>query len=156
MDLKNIDKIIKKFYEGKTNLEEEKILKSFLLQNNNLPDYYNTLKTFFRFTELESNIKSPGSKAIVPKKQFKKQAIAKIYGSIAVAVTIALLVTTFNNYSKPLAIDEINTITYNQRKQVYNQTKEALLLISENLNKGKNEIKRLAIIDEVSKHIIKN
>ena len=158
MDLKNANVIINKFFSGETSQEEELSLKIYINSTENLPEKYNALKHYFRFTELESEIEMPNTTAIDSNNNIQHKKRIKILGSLAVAVTIMIFISIFSTYTKRenLATEKINEITYYEKKQIYNQAKEALLLISVNLNKGTNEIKRLKIIDNISKQIIKN
>jgi hypothetical protein len=156
MDFRKIDNIIDRFYNGQSSLAEERILKEYILQNENLSREFEVLRNYFRFTEIESEIEFPKQESIFKSRDIRSQVLSNIliYGAAACLV-VALFSVRFKQDS-PKAIDRLNEITYYQKKQIYNQAKEALMLISVNLNKGNDGIKRLAIFDQVQKQIIKN
>lgn len=157
MDCRNIYSIVEKFYDGETSIEEEKFLKDFIKQGSDIPGEFEVLKNYFSFTDTEKKAEQLISFEDI---HLERRRIIwnprKVVGIISVAAMLVVLLSIPLKYKHQKAIKRINEITYAERKHVYNQTKEALLLISNNLNKGNNEIKRLAIFDEIKKQYIKN
>ncbi|CAA0153837.1 conserved hypothetical protein [Tenacibaculum maritimum] len=125
MELANIEKLIEKYLNGETTLEEETVLKNYFLSEevaSHLQEY-KVLFEYFKvskeeFCEKRIQLKPNGSK----KKNWK-------WLSIAASITLLFSIYMGNNY-------------YQQRKmeKQFGQVKEALEMLSVNLKKSDEAI----------------
>lgn len=153
MDWKELDIMLEKYYEGATTLEEERAIKQFFESANLIPAKYEESAALFIYLKMDAQVKMPVAKK---NSLSNKNRSLAIISSLAVAAALALLISLSGIFQPKMAIDQIAEITYEEQKKAYHQTKEALLIVSENLNRGKKEIQRLSIFHEVQKTIIKN
>lgn len=154
MDWKELDTMLERYYEGESTLDEERAIKLFFNSVENVPDKYREAAELFGYFNREASITMPDNfKFSAP---VNKHKLWSIIGSTGIAASIAIFIAITINHNQPKAIDQIAQITYQEQKKAYYQTKEALLIVSDNLKKGKREIQRLSIFNEVQKTIIKN
>lgn len=121
MELTNIEKLIEKYVNASTTLQEEQILKNYFNSKEVAPHLkeYGTMFEYFKLSK-EEILKKPIQ--LKTKKNWK-------WLSIAASVTI--LISIF--------IGKKQYYQYQQRKQ-FSQIKEALQLLSLNLNKGNDAL----------------
>ncbi len=130
MELANIDKLLESYFEGNTSLKEEMELGAFFNSNKvpaHLEMYRPMFKSFSEAREVQSTreLKLPIAK---PKSTFMVWSIA---ASIAIVLGVGSLFF-FQNTGL--------TAEQEEALMAYNQAKETMLLLSENLNKGASKI----------------
>ena len=141
MSFQTIEKILQKYFEGDTSLQEEEQLKSFF-QQDDVPPHLMSLKelflTYSREKEIEvldkqfdedimSRIESEG---IISMKRKRRTTIYMISG---IAASILILITSFlyiNILTK--SIED----TFSDPRIAYNEAKNIMLFVSEKLNRG--------------------
>ena len=130
MELANIEKLVEKYLDAETTLQEETTLRNYFKEGDVAPhlqeyafmfNYFTTTKdeTYTKTIKLEAN-------------QSKKRN----YKWLSVAASIMLLLSVFigkNEYDRYKA------------KQTYAQITKGLQLLSENLKKGENAVAQLYI-----------
>jgi hypothetical protein len=164
MNTKEIELLLEKFYEGNTTLQEEKTLHEFF-RSENVPDHltsHQPLFTYFadeqhsvigdqdfeltltaHFTENEADRSSIFLRA----NRFSLRYITSIAASIL--LLIGLMFTLRNDLFK-----RSSTMTGDLKREiVYADAREALLLVSGNLNNGLKQIERLQMVDKAMKNI---
>jgi len=150
----NIDKLLEKYFEGETTLDEENQLKEYFNQPV-IPEKYEKYSGHFRFIESESkeNLSEEFdvdlSECISRTKIYRTNFIYKIgYGIAAVAAVIAILIMAYVQYSslpfKSLRLDYLSQDTYKDPELAYAETKKTLLYVSEKMNTGMNELEKLS------------
>lgn len=155
MDLKKLEILTNKYIAGESSLNEEKDLRE-LVRNagNSLPDEYRYLEYTFYFIETEKYIEHPQGSEI---RNLSENPKRKIRSLIAIAASMMLLLSIGISLNKPTYVtQQLAKISNAQEKQIYIQTKEALLIVAQNLKRGENEINNLAKINQVTTRIIKN
>lgn len=120
MELANIEKIVKKYLNAETTLQEEQMLHDYFTSNNVAPHLqeYSMMFSYFKQSKDETYTKTI---------QLKPKKTKKNWKWLSVAASVVLLFSIFmgnEEYKK-----------YQQRKQ-FAQIKETLQLISSNLNRG--------------------
>jgi len=130
MELANIEKLLVKYENGETSLQEEQALKTYF-QQQNIPEHLQAYKAMFGYFE-ES--KAERFTKTIPLKSKKTT-----WKWLTVAASVALLGSIYfiNNSSSSLSAAERK-----EAKLAYQETQKAFQLISKNLNKGE----RIAII----------
>ncbi|MGY0408886.1 MAG: hypothetical protein ACWIPJ_11145 [Polaribacter sp.] len=144
MELANIEKLIEKYLNAETTLQEEATLKNYFIKGIVAPDLqeYKYLFSYFAASKEETFTKTI---QLEPKKSKKKNIVW-----LSVAVSIMLLFSLFlgkNEYNKHL-----------QRKKAeeqFAQISKGLKLISANLQKGEQAVASLYTYEDTVNKILK-
>lgn len=130
MELQKIEQLLDAYFEGKTSLTEEKILKEYFKQGKVAPhlEVYSDMFAYFETSKQET------SDVKIDLKSEKKPGFThrmRNWYSIAALVVVALGVTFF--------LQQNNTITQQEEQEAlmaYEQTKEALNFFSHHFNES--------------------
>lgn len=148
MEPHKIEKILEKYFDGESTLKEEKKLFEYFNSENVAP-HLNTYKPFFQFVAKE---KTQQSKTRISENIPRKKP--KQWLSIAAAVCVFTLGILWIYNTKLNSVPSDKTIE--DPKLAYEETKKALLLVSENLNKGMNQTEYLSEFNKSKNLIFKN
>lgn len=131
-----IDKLLEKYWQGETSLEEEKVIKSHFKSNPAL----NSDSHYFRYLTKQKSVKYEGSNGISKKKATWLSAAATITIGI---ITAALI---FNDAKKdPFAIED--------PEMALKATREALMMISSELNQGQDHTLELTKFNKAKEEL---
>ncbi|MEM9687590.1 MAG: hypothetical protein AAF934_11815 [Bacteroidota bacterium] len=125
MELTNIEKLLEKYFEATTTVAEEQTLKQYFLQDNVAP-HLQQYQTMFRY------FSKAGEERFTRHVPLKTKRNTKYLRWISVAAVAVLLFSVYvgNTFSgKDATVDS-------DSKMAYHETKKALNLIAQNLNKG--------------------
>lgn len=130
MELANIEKLVEKYLEAETTLQEETTLRNYFKEGDVAPHLqeYAFMFNYFTTTKDETYTKTI--------KLEPKQSKKRNYKWLSVAASIMLLLSVFigkNEYDRYKA------------KQTYAQITKGLQLLSDNLKKGENAVAQLYI-----------
>jgi hypothetical protein len=126
MELSNIEKLLKKYENAETSLQEEKVLKNYFINNNNVPAHLLEYKAMFGYFNESSE--EQFTKTI----QLKPRRPNWAWLSVAAAIVLTISIYTFRND------DGISDSERREAELAYIETQKAFQLISQNLNKGEN------------------
>lgn len=137
MELINIEKLLQKYLDAETSIAEEKELKAYFLSDNVAPhlEEYQALFGYFSISKKEKLTKPIQLKT-------KKQS----WKWLSVAASIVLLVSVYTGYQNNQQV---------KAEKIYNETRLALGLLSENLNKGNNAIAQLQHFEDAKNKFYK-
>ncbi len=130
-----IDKLLQKYWNGDTSLEEEQVIKSHFKSNPSL----NNESHYFRYLANQKSVKYEKPKA------FNKK---KTWVSVAATVTVGIITAAlvFNDANKdPFAIED--------PEKALQATKEALMMISSELKQGQNHTLELTKINKAKEEL---
>ncbi|MEP5253858.1 MAG: hypothetical protein ABJQ39_02285 [Winogradskyella arenosi] len=135
MVLNNIEKLIEKYLNAETSLQEEAHLKAYFNSDDVAPQFeaYKPMFQYFSESKKEQYTKD------VPLKS-KKTSLYPWISVAAVAVLILGLVVP--NFMGPTEKEK------QEAQLVYNQTMEAFSLISLGMHEGKSQLTNLALVGE--------
>ncbi|WNW02279.1 hypothetical protein RRF68_02330 [Tenacibaculum sp. HL-MS23] len=124
MELANIDKLVEKYLNAETTLQEEQILQEYFTSPNVAPHLqeYSMLFGYFKQSKHETFTKTIQLKPEKPKKNWKW---------LSVAASVVLLFSVFVGNEK---------YQEHQQRKKFAQVTEALQLLSVNLNKGNDAL----------------
>ncbi|CAM1343614.1 hypothetical protein [Tenacibaculum amylolyticum] len=125
MELANIEKLLEKYLEAETSLQEEQTLRMYFTSGNVASHLEEYAMLFGYFKESQSEIYT---KTIKLKPENKRK---KNFKWLSVAASLALLVSAY--------VGKIEYDKY-QQKLYFAQVKEALQMVSLNLNKGNDAL----------------
>ena len=130
-----IDKLLEKYWNGETSLEEERVIKAHFKSNPALTSEGH----YFRYLANEKQVKYEGSKGIN-----KKRAWLSAAAAITVGLITAVLV--FNDANKdPFAIED--------PEKAFEATKNALMMISGELKEGKEHTLELSKFNKAQEEL---
>ncbi|MCG2431044.1 hypothetical protein [Aequorivita xiaoshiensis] len=136
MELAKIEQLLDAYFEGETNLKDEKILRDYFL-NENVPTHLLQYKPIFvgieaahkeRFQQ-EINLPKPETAAFTNLK----------YIAVAILVLSFLVGGVYFSQSNELTPEEKEALA------AFEESKKAMLLLSQNLNKG---AERLTLVNQ--------
>lgn len=156
METNNIKDLIQAFYDGKTTVEEEKIIFDYF-QNEGISEDLEEEKKFFlslqaikKPIDIPSSLESKISKLIDNLDQNENKKSQKIknlwiwIASSAACIIIVLSVGFYLNENRTnyqMAVETKDT--FDDPNQAYKEVEQALILVSNNMNKG---IEQLSVI----------
>lgn len=137
MELNNIEKLLQKYLNAETTIAEEKTLKNYF-SGNNIAPHLEEYQDLFGYFSISKNEKLTKPIQLKTKKTSWKW--------LSVAASIVLLISVYTGYQNN-----------QQRKaeKIYNETRMALGLLSENLNKGNQAIAQLQYFEDTKNKIFK-
>ncbi len=167
MELTNIRELVEKYWSGETSLEEEAQLRDYLNQEE-APADLKKEATLFRYYQSNTRFRTLDEKFDEQLMQRIEQKPAKqvwlVYrpwlqgaaAAVFVLVTGLFLVTKWNtSVDNPTAETTavIAEDTYEDPRLAYEQTKEALLLVSSLMNEGTQHIEKLETFSEAQETV---
>uniref|UniRef100_UPI00404AFE13 hypothetical protein n=1 Tax=Flavobacterium sp. TaxID=239 RepID=UPI00404AFE13 len=147
MEPHNIDNLITKYFDGDTSLQEEKTLKDYFSKVIVAP-HLETYKPLFNFIKTEKEQKS--TTLSMPQNNKKRNNWVAI--SAAVCLFSLGMLWIYDAQVNQIEPEE----SIQDPELAYQETKKALLLVSENLNKGMNKTVYLSEFNKSKNLIFKN
>ena len=145
MELVNIEALLEAYFEGNTSLAEESILRDYF-KNDEVAAGLKQYQPLFAGLEIartevsNRNIEMPQNS-----ESFQKRWWYGIAASVAIIVTVGGFM-----FSNPSMTQEEN-----EALMALNESKEALLFLSENLNKGTEQLALVSQFTETKNRILK-
>jgi len=148
MNLQKIEKLISKYEQGDTSLEEEKILTDFF-RNEEIPYQLRSYKDLFYFMDAAKTEELADEDfddkvmatiaAFKPSPSIQSNRI-RLYSAMAVAASIVLLFGLYFQFGQMNQVQD----TYDDPLLAYAETKNILMKVSGNLNTGVDELKNIS------------
>ncbi len=142
MDYNNIRKLLDKYWEGESSVQEEAQLRDFFA-GTEIPEDLKPYRPLFQFFKMEQDKKLNGNfdEKLIQQLESSDKPVSNVrklpYYLMRVAATGLLLFSIYfvnqqwnQSANETVAVEELTP------EEVYEQTKEALLLVSAKLNKG--------------------
>ncbi|CAL2074870.1 hypothetical protein [Tenacibaculum sp. 190524A02b] len=153
MELASIEKLLEKYLNAETTLNEEKILQEYFTSSNVAPHLqeYGVLFSYFKQSKDETFTKTIQLK---PEKQRKKN-----WKWLSVAASVVLLFSVYKGkqeYDKYVIRKQFAQIkeTLQMVSVNLNKGNEALYAVSNNINKGKDAIEHLHTYENTVNKVI--
>lgn len=167
MERKHIAALLEKFWAGETSLEEEKELRLYFLQDD-VPQEWKKEAAYFRFLDMQLMAQSPSDEEILASIESNEKEVYprnnQIFltignlGKVAAVVVIVALATFFlkQDYEeKREKIDPLVEGTIEDPQKAFEETKKALMLVSQQLNKGKKHAQKLGAFEDAQQKVKK-
>ena len=163
MESTNIEQLLEKYWNGDTSVEEEQQLQRFFSEEE-VPEHLEGVATLFQsfgadrqFKQLDDDF----DEALIRNIE-KSDKLSPFKNWLSIAATVLLLLVSAlwvkdilpEQTEQPVA--ETTTIeedTYEDPRLAYEQTKEALLLISSMMNKGTQQVEKLEKFHEAQESV---
>ena len=138
MDLKQVEHLLEKYWEGSSSIEEEKLIQEFFASND-LPKHLEVYSDLFTSPELSIHpeLGKEFDTAILNK--IKAEPKSNVWNAFKIAaIGLILLITSISIFQvdteKQVAQD-----TFNTPEAALAETKRAFAMISEAMNKGEQQ-----------------
>jgi hypothetical protein len=161
MDFKNIEGLLKKYWNCETTLEEEKQLREYF-GGHNIPDQLKDTASLFRYFE-EAKKKSLNDLAfdgqVMHKVHAPKQGrMARLaYNAMRIAAGLAVVIaaTWFIRSEVRQTTPQAVVDTYDDPKLAFEETKKALLMISKSFGTAEEQARKINVFNEAQEEIQK-
>jgi len=152
MEYKEIEKLLNRYLEGESALEEEALLKEYFSQTG-IPVEHREMQEMFRYFDAAKQHSAPPFNITselngVIEKEWKKETVNRFrplyawIGSAAAVLVISFGLFQYLNKPEPVVQD-----TYKDPKLAYLETKQALMKISRVMNHNTAKLKYLSNMD---------
>ena len=160
MDSNNIEQLLEKYWMCETSLEEEQQLRDFF-KGHEVPASMKEATMLFRFFETEkSNSLQENFEPAVTKQLRQRQGgkiismvslnnIARIAAGIGVVVVATYFIRQEVRKTYPQELQD----TYTDPQIAFEETKKALMMISQSFGKARHEAGRIKMLNEAEKKI---
>ena len=147
MELKLVEQLLEKYFQGETTIAEEKQLKAYFSSNDVAPHLakYQSLFGYFE-TQKETQFEQK-----LPL-QSRKQNTVKWIG-IAASFVVLFGLATFYFYPSEPKYEDLGT--YDNPEEAFAATQKALLMVSEQVNIGMESVVYLEEYEKTKKTIFK-
>lgn len=148
MELQKIKDLLEKYEAGETSLAEEKKLREYF-KRNEVPDSLKPYQFIFGFSEIE-NKKSYEREIELPSNKQDNR-----YLWTAIAASVILVVGLFFFQNKPLEMSDSDLGTIQDKEEALQKSMEALKMVSELMNEGKEDLIYLKEFNNTKNKFIK-
>lgn len=145
MELSKIEKLLERYEDGRTSLEEEKSLREYFLKGD-VPQHLKPYQLMFLFSARERK----ESMEEKPQVHSSKQSFA--WASVAAILIIALGIFFYNDSSRMLNENDLGTIS--DQELALEKTKETLNMVSQFMNEGTADLVYLKEFNNTKNKII--
>jgi len=157
MDSKHIEKLLEKYWNCDTSLEEEQQLREYF--RGQVPESLKDTADLFRYFEAQQKetLSSPGFDAGI-KHQIKQRPQGKTLNlytiaRIAAGLLVVVAATYFVRQEVRKAYTQEEADTYSDPKLALEETKRALMMISKGFNKAQREAGKINVFNEAEEKI---
>lgn len=165
MELQKIEQLLEKYWDGDTSLEEEQALQLFFSEEE-VPDHLQGVATLFRTFQTDRQFKTLDDsfdEALIHKIE-KSGSAWNVRSILRIAAAITLLLASVflvkdhlrEEAGNSTEVTEVMTSTQEDPKLAYEQTRQALLLISSMMNEGTQHIEKLENFSEAQEKVKNN
>ena len=164
MERERIAVLLDKFWKGETSLEEEKELMHYF-DGENIAGEFSQDAGWFKYLEAQKEKKAPSDEEILslidniqPEVPGKRPLIMWLGNfSKAAAVIFIVAVAAFlvhDDYqSKKEKMEPVIADTFEDPQKAFEETKKALMLVSQQFGKGKKHAQKLGVFDDAKEKV---
>jgi hypothetical protein len=148
MELKLVEQLLDKYFEGTTTIGEEKQIKAYFSSNDVAP-HLAKYQALFGYFESQKETQFEQKLTLQPRKQFSVKWIG-----IAASFVVLFGLSTF--YFYPTKSKNVELGTFENPEEAYVETQKALFMVAEQVNLGMNSVSHLKEYEKTKKSIFKN
>jgi hypothetical protein len=159
MELIKIEQLLKKYWIGDTSVEEEKELQRFFSEEE-VPQHLESVATLFcsfRADRQYKKLDDDFDEALLSRiERSEKRPPVRRWLSVAAAIALllaALSVQDMLPQKSSTGQEAVTKDTYEDPRLAYEQTREALLLLSTMMNKGTRQVEKLEKFHEAKQKV---
>jgi hypothetical protein len=147
MELKLVEQLLEKYFQGATTIAEEKQLKAYF-SSNDLAPHLVKYQSLFGYFEMQKGTQFEQKLPLLP----RKQRIVKWIG-IAASFVVLFGLATFYFYPSEPKQEDLGT--FDNPEEAFAATHKALLMVSEQVNVGMESVVYLEEYEKTKKTIFK-
>ena len=147
MELKLVEQLLEKYFQGETTIAEEKQLKAYFYSNDVAP-HLAKYQSLFGYFETQKGAQFEQKLPLQP----RKQSTVKWIG-IAASFVVLFGLATFYFYPSEPKHEDLGT--YDNPEEAFAATHKALLMVSEQVNVGMESVVYLEEYEKTTKTIFK-
>lgn len=161
MDFDRIERLLAKYWECETTLDEEKELKKFF-NSPNVPEHLSGYTSLFQYYEHEKNhgqLDNLFDQEVIERieglqEKPKKGKVAKLFYDVARAAAVVLVLITAGYFIKQEVVDTKENVqpyitdTFDDPQAAFEETKRALQMISANFKRGRKEARKVGVFND--------
>ena len=147
MELKLVEQLLEKYFQGATTIAEEKQLKAYFSSNDVAP-HLAKYQTLFSYFEIQKGTQFEQKLPLQPRKQRNVKWIG-----IAASFVVLFGLATFYFYPSEPKHEDLGT--YDNPEEAFAATHKALLMVSEQVNVGMESVVYLEEYEKTKKTIFK-
>ncbi|WP_445719005.1 hypothetical protein [Flavobacterium sp.] len=147
MELKLVEQLLEKYFQGETTIAEEKQLKAYFSSNDVAP-HLAKYQALFGYFETQKGTQFVQKLPLKPRKQSNVKWIG-----IAASFVVLFGLATF--YFYPSVPNNEDLGTYDNPEEAFAATQKALLMVSEQVNIGMESVVYLEEYEKTKKTIFK-
>lgn len=147
MELKLVEQLLEKYFQGETTIAEEKQLKAYFSSNDVAP-YLAKYQSLFGYFETQKGTQFEQKLPLQPRKQNTVKWIG-----IAASFVVLFGLATFYFYPSEPKPEDLGT--YDNPEEAFAATHKALLMVSEQVNVGMESVVYLEEYEKTKKTIFK-
>ena len=147
MELKLVEQLLEKYFQGETTIAEEKQLKAYFSSNDVAP-HLAKYQSLFGYFETQKGTQFEQKLPLQPRKQNTVKWIG-----IAASFVVLFGLATFYFYPSELKHEDLGT--YDNPEEAFEATQKALLMVSEQVNIGMESVIYLEEYEKTKKTIFK-
>lgn len=165
MELTNIRELVEKYWNGDTTLEEEELLRDYLANEEVPADlkkdaalfrYYQAQTTFRKLDDqFDEKITRHIQRKQAPKWWITYRPMLRVAAAVVMVIVATVLIKTEWLDTPPESAQVSVEDTYEDPRLAYEQTKEALLLVSSLMNEGAQHMEQLETFSEAQETVKK-
>src|SRR5690606_26536679 len=148
MELHNIKKLLEKYLDGQTTIQEEKELKQYFSSESIAPELM-PYQDMFRYFSKERHVETE-REFTIKQKSTKKW----LWMAASVVVLLGVSLTFLKQPVQPVQPDDLGT--FDNPEIAFEETQKVLQLVAENLNRGKQKIEYIQEYENIKNTIFKN
>lgn len=147
MELKLVEQLLEKYFQGATTIAEEKLLKAYFSSNDVAP-HLAKYQSLFGYFETQKGTQFEQKLPLQPRKQNTVKWIG-----IAASFVVLFGLATFYFYPSEPKHEDLGT--YDNPEEAFIATQKALLMVSEQVNIGMESVAYLNEYEKTKKTIFK-
>lgn len=159
MDSKRIEELLSKYWNCETSLEEEKMLREFLI-GQDVPEQFREASLLFQYFDAQrqqSLAESPFDQQTMTRMvgSTKSRVMSWVHSTLRIAAGIAVLATAVWFVRSEIRNDTPQEIidTYSDPELAFEETKKALLMISKSFGTAEEQAKKINLFNEAQEKI---
>jgi hypothetical protein len=133
MDIKEVRELLEKYDAGETTLNQESALREYF-QHNEVPNDLKSYQLIFAFSEKSRE------QGMEREMQLPDSATGNRYLWTAIAASIILVIGLFIFQNKPMEMNNNDLGTIQDKEEALQKSMEALKMVSELMNEGKEDL----------------
>lgn len=155
MDYKEVDKLLGKYFDGISSLEEEQALRYFFASQDKLKPEWQHAKAMLAHFESEKEVtfETPIRQLQDHRKQINLWRLSGIAASLLILVTAGWFY--LRPMDEPVTYAYVNGKAVTEKAVALEEMRKALTLMSDNLSQGTNGLGKLSKLEQIRRSVAK-